>query len=82
MLHTVKKVEYLEEYKLKLTFNDKSIKTVNLENMIKSTKNMFVPLLDLDYFKNVKCNGQMVLICAQMFFMKLGKHNKNKYSPL
>jgi hypothetical protein len=30
MLHKVKKVEYLENYKLRLHFDDRSIKTVDL----------------------------------------------------
>ena len=61
MLHTVKKVEYVEEYKLKLTFDDRCVKIVNLESLIKNTKNMFGPLLDLDYFKKVECDG--ITIC-------------------
>lgn len=61
MLHTIKKVEYLEEYKLKLTFNDKSVKIVDLGNMIKNAKNMFIPLQDPSYFKKVKCDG--ITIC-------------------
>lgn len=61
MLHTVKKVEYLEKYKLKLQFDDRSVKIVNLENMLKKAKNKFLPLVDVDYFKQVKCDG--ITIC-------------------
>ena len=57
MLHTVKKADYVEGYKLKLVFNDGCVKIVNLENMIKNAKNMFIPLMNLDYFKKVKCDG-------------------------
>jgi hypothetical protein len=32
MLHTVKKAEYLEGYKIRLHFNDRKIKVVDLEN--------------------------------------------------
>ena len=61
MLHTVKKVQYLEEYKIKLSFNDKSIKIVDLEKMLKNAKNMFLPLKDIDYFKQVKCDGTTII---------------------
>ena len=57
MLHTVKKVEYVEGYKLKLSFNDRRVKIVNLENMLKNAKNMFIPLANMDYFKKVKCDS-------------------------
>lgn len=61
MLHTVKKVDYLEGYKLKLLFDDKKVKIVDLTNMLKKAKNMFLPLVNIDYFKQVKCDG--ITIC-------------------
>jgi hypothetical protein len=85
MLHTVKKVEYIEEYKLKLIFNDGCIKIVNLENMIKNTKNMFVPLLDLNYFKKVKCDGITICwpngvdLCPDVLY-RIGKNIKQSTS--
>ena len=60
MLHTVKKVEYLEEYKLKLSFNDRHVKIVNLDDMLKDAKNMLAPLANLSYFKKVKCDGTTI----------------------
>jgi|SRR5579862_6056991 len=57
MLHTVKKVEYVEGYKLKLLFNDRHVKIVNLEHLLKNAKNMFAPLADIHYFKKVKCDS-------------------------
>ena len=36
MLHIIKKVEYVEKYKLKLFFIDKSIRIIDLENMLKN----------------------------------------------
>ena len=60
MLHTVKKVEYLDGYRLRLHFNDKKIKVVDLENMMKKAKNMFLPLVDTNYFKKVKCDGTTI----------------------
>ena len=41
MLHIVKKVEYVEGYKLKLKFNDGKIKIVDFEERLKEAKNMF-----------------------------------------
>ena len=60
MLHSVKKVEYVEGYKLKLYFDDRSIKVVDLKEMLKDAKNLFVPLVDLEYFKKVKCDGTTI----------------------
>ncbi|MES2274131.1 MAG: DUF2442 domain-containing protein [Chlamydiota bacterium] len=60
MLHTVKKLEYLEGYKLKLRFDDGTIKIVDLENMLKKAKNMLLPLVDLEYFSQVKCDGTTI----------------------
>jgi len=61
MSHKIKKVEYLDGYKLKLHFEDKSVKIVDLEAMLKKAKNMLIPLIDLDYFKQVKIDG--ITIC-------------------
>ena len=60
MLHTIKKVEYLEDYKLKLRFDDKHVKTVNLNGMLKNAKNMFTPLANITYFKKVQCDGTTI----------------------
>jgi len=57
MLHKIRKVKYLEGYKLELYFDDKSVKVVNLEQMLRKAKNMFLPLKDIDYFKQVRCDG-------------------------
>jgi len=81
MLHLVKKVEYVEEYNLKLHFDDGSIKLVNLENMLKNAKNMFLPLLDVNYFKKVKCDGTTICwpngldLCPDVLF-KMGRNFK------
>ncbi len=50
----IKKVEYVEGYKLKLTFNDKKQKIVDLQkykNMGPET--VFYPFRDLKFFKSV-----------------------------
>lgn len=81
MLHTVKKVQYLEEYKIKLSFDDKSVRIVDLEKMLKSAKNMFLPLKNMDYFKQVKCDGTTIIwpngvdLCPDVLY-KMGKSVK------
>jgi hypothetical protein len=78
MLHTIKKVEWLEEYKLKLHFNDKSVKMVDLAAMLKKAKNMFLPLVNIDYFKKVECDGTTICwpngvdLCPDFLF-QMGK---------
>lgn len=49
----VKKVEYVDGYKLKLLFSDKKVKIVDIESIIKKSKGLFHPLKDIDYFKKV-----------------------------
>lgn len=49
----VKKVEYIENYKLKLLFSDKKTKIVDIEPIIKKSKGLFHPLKDIEYFKKV-----------------------------
>ncbi len=74
MLHTIKKVEHVEGYKLKLNFSDGSVKIVDLANMLKRAKNMFLPLVDIEYFKKVKCDGITISwpngidLCPDMLF--------------
>ena len=85
MLYTVKKVEYVERYKLKLLFNDRRVKIVNLENMLKNAKNMFVPLMDINYFKKVKCDGTSIYwpngvdLCPDVLY-KMGEDAKRSIS--
>lgn len=55
--HWIKKVQYIEDYKLKLKFNDRKNRIVDLEPLTKKAKNMFLPLKDKNYFKKVKCDG-------------------------
>src|ERR1700722_10656805 len=54
----VKKVEYLTEYKLKLTFADHAVKIVDLEPYL--IKGVFLPLKDIDYFKQVSIQGHSI----------------------
>src|ERR1700730_8585479 len=59
MLHAVKKVEYIKDYKLRLTFRNKTIKIVDLENELWGP--MFEPLKDTSYFKLVKTDGHTIV---------------------
>ena len=59
----IKKVEYIKDYKLKLMFNDKVVKIVDLETMIKSSRGIFLPLRNLDYFKQVALDDCQLSIC-------------------
>ena len=61
MLHIIKKVEYIEGYKLKLFFNDSKIKIVDFEDKLKEAKNMFLPLKEIEYFKKVKADGTTIV---------------------
>lgn len=59
MLYKVKNVEYLEGYKLKLTFNNKKKKIIDLKNDLWGE--MFEPLKDIEYFKRVKTDGHTIV---------------------
>ncbi len=50
----VKKVEYLNGYKIVLTFNDGTVKEVDLKEELHGE--MFEPLKDLNLFKKIKIN--------------------------
>ncbi len=49
----VKKVEYFDDYKLKLLFSDKKTKIVDIEPIINKSKGLFHPLKNIEYFKKV-----------------------------
>jgi hypothetical protein len=53
-MHFVKDVSYLTEYKLKLTFEDNIVKLVDLKPHLDGE--IFEPLMNIDYFKNVRIN--------------------------
>jgi hypothetical protein len=53
-MHFVHKVECLSGYKLLLTFEDESVRLVDLENHLEGE--IFEPLKDLGYFKKVQVN--------------------------
>lgn len=53
-MHFVRKVRYISGYKLKLTFEDGSVKFVDLEPYLDGE--IFEPLKDINYFKRVHVN--------------------------
>jgi len=60
MLRRVKKVEYLSGYRLRLQFDNGRIKVVDLEGILKNAKNMFLQLVDINYFKKVESDGYSI----------------------
>jgi len=49
MFLEVSQAEYLDNYRIKLTFNNGEIKTVDLKNELNGS--VYTPLHQLDYFK-------------------------------
>jgi len=49
MFLEVSQAEYLNDYRIKLTFNNGEVKTVDLQNELDGS--VYVPLRQLDYFK-------------------------------
>jgi hypothetical protein len=78
MLHTIKKAEYLDGYRVKLYFDDRKVKVVNLESMLRNAKHMLLPLTKIDYFRLVKCDGITIYwpngvdLCPDMLY-KMGE---------
>ena len=54
-------VSYVEDYKLKIVFDDDTIKLVDLKPHLSCE--IFEPLNDLEYFKRVKVNPDIETIC-------------------
>jgi len=50
MFLEISQAEYLDNYRIKLTFNNGEIKTVDLQNEL--TGSVYGPLHQLNYFKN------------------------------
>ena len=53
-MHFVKDVQYYADYKLKLTFEDRIVKIVDLKPHLDGE--IFEPLIDIEYFKSVRLN--------------------------
>jgi len=56
-MHFVKKVNYISEYKLLLTFEDGNTRLVDLKPHLEGE--IFKPLKDISYFKTVKINSDL-----------------------
>ena len=56
-MHFVKDVKYVSEYKLLLSFDDGSVKLVDLERELDGE--IFEPLKDINYFKTVRVNTDL-----------------------
>lgn len=52
MMRFVRKINFIDGYKISITFNDKKTKIVDLESYL--DKGVFLPLRDHEYFKLVK----------------------------
>lgn len=52
-MKTVKAVTYIDGYRLKLLFNDKKTKIVDLSDVVRNGGYYFKPLQDIDLFKQV-----------------------------
>jgi len=56
-MHFVREVTYASEYKLLLTFEDRSVRLVDLEPHLDGE--IFEPLKDIHYFKTVRVNPDL-----------------------
>ena len=61
-MHWIKKVKYVKGYLLEITFDDNTIKIIDLKPFI-GGKGIFKPLQDIDYFKKVKKDTFSNTIC-------------------
>lgn len=54
-MHDVKKAKYVDDYRLLLTFDDKTQKVVDFKKILKNFEGeVFQPLKEIDYFKKFK----------------------------
>lgn len=80
-MHLVKKINYIDGYKISITFNDKTTKVVDIEPYL--TKGVFLPLKDPDYFNMVKLSGNTLVwpneadFCPDVLY-EIGKEIKTK----
>lgn len=75
-MYLVKKINYIDGYKISITFNDKKTKLVDIEPYL--IGGVFLPLKDPDYFKMVKLSGNTLVwpneadFCPDVLY-KIGK---------
>ncbi len=77
-MHLVRNVTYVSDYKLRLTFDDGSVRLVNLADELDGE--IFEPLKDIAYFKTVHVNPDLATIVwdngadlSPEFLYKIGK---------
>jgi len=56
-MHVVRNVTYVSDYKLLLSFDDGSVRVVDLAEELDGE--IFEPLKDIDYFKKVRVNPDL-----------------------
>lgn len=84
MILNIKKAEYLEGYKINLTFNSGDSLTVDLEETVKTeSRKIFLPLQNLDYFKKFEIRFNTIsweneADFAPEFLVALGKAQSNR----
>ena len=78
-------VRYIKEYKIKVFFSDKKTKIIDLEDLVKNSKGIFIPLRNLDYFKKVALDDCHLSICwpngadiCPDLLYKMGKESPRK----
>lgn len=81
-MHWITDVSYIDDYKLKLKFENGKYKLVNLKPHLEGK--IFEPLRDISYFKSVKLNKDIDTIVWQNnadfspdFLCEIGKSIKN-----
>lgn len=84
MILNVKNAEYIDGYKVFLTFNTGESVLADLENTVFSdTRRIFIPLRDIDYFKSFKIYLNTITWdneadFAPEFLLELGKQQESK----
>ena len=58
-MHLVKKINYIDGYKISLTFNDRVTKVVDIEPYL--DKGIFLELREPDYFNKVTLSGNTIV---------------------
>ena len=59
----VKKIQHINDYRLKILFSDNKTKIVDLEEIVKKSKGVFLPLKDIEFFKQVILDDCHLSIC-------------------
>ncbi|HLB52171.1 MAG TPA: DUF2442 domain-containing protein [Chlamydiales bacterium] len=82
-MHRVKKVECLDWYRLKLYFSNREVRTIDLSDELKNAKNLFLDLIDIEYFKKVECDGISIVwpngidFCPDWLYMNSKRESKS-----